>query len=383
LQSNSFNRRTDDCREGCLFDIRPLTSVFPQSFLTGIKKFNFYIANQHKKEAPMKKKLIITFIACFITSGLFGALPDDLQAEEVFITIGGGDFSGVYFPTGLAISKMINQRRPEYHIRATVEATMGSTFNLNAMMAGHMDFGLAQSDIQYHAVTGMGNWSEKGPQKEVRAVFSIHHEPLTLVAAEDTGVQSIADLRGKRVSIGNPGFTQHRIVVDALEAAGLDPKRDISAQTAFASEAPTLLQDNRLDAYFFTVGHPSETIRRALSNERKARIVPISGPAIDKLVAAKKYYAKMPIQVQRFYPGLAGPSDQVATFGVLATLCTSSRIPEEVVYMLTKIVFENFDEFRRQHPSFADLAKEDMLKGLSAPLHPGALKYYKEAGLMP
>jgi hypothetical protein len=217
----------------------------------------------------------------------------------------------------------------------------------------------------------------------VRAVFSIHHEPLTLVAAEDTGVQSIADLRGKRVSIGNPGFTQHRIVVDALEAAGLDPKRDISAQTAFASEAPTLLQDNRLDAYFFTVGHPSETIRRALSNERKARIVPISGPAIDKLVAAKKYYAKMPIQVQRFYPGLAGPSDQVATFGVLATLCTSSRIPEEVVYMLTKIVFENFDEFRRQHPSFADLAKEDMLKGLSAPLHPGALKYYKEAGLMP
>jgi len=330
----------------------------------------------------MKKKLIITFIACFIASGFFSALPDDLKAEEIFITIGGGDFSGVYFPTGLAIAKMINDRRPEYHVRATVEATMGSTFNLNSIMAGHLDFGLAQSDTQYQAVTGLSNWAKKGPQKELRAVFSIHHEPLTLVGALDAGIQSIADLRGKRVSLGNPGFTQRQIVVDALEAAGLDPKRDISPQTAFASEAPTLLQDNRIDAYFFTVGHPSETIRMALSNERKARIVPISGPAIDKLVADNKYYRKMPIRVQRFYPGLAGPSDEVATFGVVATLCTSSRIPEEVVYVLTKVVFENIDEFRRQHPALSDLTNEDMFEGLTAPLHPGAVKYFKETGLL-
>jgi len=330
----------------------------------------------------MKKKTIIALIACFITSGIFNAFPDDLQAEEVFMTIGGGDFSGVYFPTGRAIAKMINHRRPEYHIRATVEATMGSTFNLNAIMAGYLDFGLAQSDIQYQAVTGLSNWAKKGPQEELRAVFSIHDEPLTLVAAVDTGVQSIADLRGKRVSLGNPGFTQRQIVVDALEAAGLDPKRDISPQTVFASEAPTLLQDNRIDAYFFTVGHPSETIRMALSNERKARIVPISGPAIDKLLNDKKYYAKMPIQVQRFYRGLAGPEDEVATFGVVATLCTSSRAPEELVYVLTKIIFENLSEFRRQHPALADLTREGMLRGLTAPLHPGAVKYFKETGML-
>jgi TRAP transporter TAXI family solute receptor len=330
----------------------------------------------------MKKKLIITFIACFFAGGIFSALPDDLQAEEVFFTIGGGDFSGVYFPTGLAIAKMINDRRPEYHIRATVEATMGSTYNLNAIMAGYMEFGLAQSDTQYQAVTGLVNWAKKGPQKELRSVFSIHNEPLTLVAAVDAGIQSIADLRGKRVSLGNPGFTQRRIVVDALEAAGLDPKRDIYPQTVFASEAPALLEDNRIDAYFFTVGHPSETIRMALSSERKARIVPISGPAFDKLVAGKKYYIKMPIQVQRFYPGPENQMDDVATFGVVATLCTSSRVPEEVVYVLTKVVFENLEEFRRQHPALVNLTKEGMLNGLSAPLHPGALKYYKEVGLL-
>jgi TRAP transporter TAXI family solute receptor len=330
----------------------------------------------------MKRQMTIFLAACFIASGVFSAVPDELQAEEVFITIGGGDTSGVYFPTGLAIAKMINNRRPEYQIRATVEATMGSTFNLNAIISGHMDFGLAQSDIQFHAVNGLVNWAKKGPQKELRAVFSTHHEPLTLVAAVDPGIQSITDLRSKRVSIGNPGFTQHRIVVDALEAAGLDPKGDISPQEVFASEAPAMLQDNRIDAYFFTVGHPSETIRMALSNERKARIVPISGPAIDKLVADNPYYIKTVIGMQRLYPGLAGSLVDVDTFGVVATLCTSTRVPERVVYTLTKIVFENLDEFRRHHPAFAGLTREGMREGLTAPLHPGAIKYYKEAGLM-
>jgi TRAP transporter TAXI family solute receptor len=249
-------------------------------------------------------------------------------------------------------------------------------------MAGYMDFGLAQSDIQYHAVKGLGNWAKKGLQKKLRAVFSLHHEPLTLVAAVDAGIQNIEDLRGKRVSIGNPGFTQHRIVVDALKAAGLDPKQDISPQEVFASEAPAMLEDNRIDAYFFTVGHPSETIRRALSNKRKARIIPISGPAIDRLVADHPYYIKTVIEMQRFYPDLADPLGDVDTFGVVATLCTSTSVPEEVVYTLTKIGFENLNEFRRQHPALVGLKKEGMREGLTASLHRGALKYFREVGLM-
>ena len=198
----------------------------------------------------------------------------------------------------------------------------------------------------------------------------------------DVGIQGIADLKGKRVSLGNPGFTQHRIVIDALKAAGLDPKGDISPQEVFASAAPAMLQDNRIDAYFFTVGHPSETIRRALSNQRKARIVPISGPGIDRLVADQSYYTKTVIGIKRLYPGLAGQLDEVDTFGVVATLCTAASVPEDVVYTLTKIVFENTDEFRRQHPALAEFNKENVRYGLSAPLHPGALKYFREVGLM-
>lgn len=330
----------------------------------------------------MKKKRMITLIACFIASMLFSAGPSQLQAGDVFVTIGGGDFTGVYFPTGLAIADMINNRRQDYGMRATIEATTGSTFNVNAILAGYLDFGLAQSDIHYHAVTGLYNWTKKGPQKELRAVFSLHNEPLTLVAAVDAGIKSIADLRGKRVSLGNPGFTQRRIVVDALEAVGLDPKNDIVPLTVFASEAPTQLQDNIIDAYFFTVGHPSETIRRALSKERKARIISISDPQIDKLVADNTHYTKTRIEMQQLYPDLEDQPEYVDTFGVVATVCTSVSVPEKVVYAVTKVVFENLDELRGRHPALAGLTKRGMLKGLSAPLHPGALNYYRQAGLM-
>lgn len=315
---------------------------------------------------------ILVFITC----------PAGLQAQQVFITIGGGDFSGVYFPTGLAIAKLLNSKREIYGIRATVEATSGTTFNLNAIMAGYLEFGLAQSDAQYRAFNGLAEWAKKGPQKELRAVFSLHHETVTLVGAVDAGIRTIADLKGKVVSTGNPGSSQHRIVMDALKAAGLDPKRDFTPFRVMASEVPALLQDSRIDGFFFTVGHPSEVIQRALSGNRKARIIPISGPAIDKLIADNSFYIKSSIPVKRLYPGVGDQAD-VATLGVIATLCTSAKMPEDVVYALTKEVFENLEALRWQNPAFYHLTKQGMLDGLSAPLHPGALRYFKETGMIP
>lgn len=325
--------------------------------------------------------MIIPLIACLVAGLILPAGPAELQAQSVFVTIGSGDFSGVYFPTGLAIAKMINEKRGQYGIRATIESTPGSVFNLNAIMAGYMEFGLAQGDKQYQAVNGLAEWTKKGPQKELRAVFSLHHESVVLVAAVDAGINTIADLKGKRVNLGNPGSGQYRNAIDALKAVGIDPKRDILPEKVKATEAPALLLDNRIDAFFCTVGHPSETVQLASSGEREVRIIPIFGPAIDKLIADNKFYSKTTIPVQRLYPNLAIPMD-VSTFGVVATLCTSSKVPEDLVYTVTKEVFENLDGFRRQHPALVNLTKEGMLEGLSAPLHPGALKYYKEAGLV-
>jgi len=329
----------------------------------------------------MKKKMIIPLIAVCVVGIIFNAASAELQAETVFVTIGSGDFSGVYFPTGLTIAKMINHRRNVYGIRATVESTRGSVFNLNAIMAGYLEFGLAQSDVQYQAVIGLAEWAKKGPQRELRAVFSIHHETVCLVAAADAGIKTIADLKGKKVNLGNPGSGQYQNSIDALQAVGLNPKSDIYAEKAKAFEAPVLLQDNRIDAFFCTVGHPSETLLNATTGERKVRFIPITGPGIDQLIADQNYYTKTTVPVAQFYPGAENPVD-VKTFGVIATLCTSSKIPDNVVYSITKEEFDNFAEFKRQHPALGDLAKEDMLKGLSAPLHPGAIKYFKEVGLM-
>ena len=328
-----------------------------------------------------KKKLTIFLIICFFVTSLFLDSSAEIQPDPMFVTIGTGDFTGVYFPTGLTIARIINTKRKQHGIRATVESTRGSIFNVNALTAGYLEFGLVQSDMQYEAVQGLGEWEKKGPQKDLRAVFGVHKESLCLVAAVDSGIEKVADLRGKRVNLGNPGSGQYRNSIDALESSGLNPDSEIISTKVRATEAIVLLQDNRIDAFFCTVGHPSETLREAVSGQRKVRFIPITGSGIDSLIAEKHFYTKTSIPVTQFYPSFANTGD-VQTFGVFATLCTSVHVPDHVVYLITKEVFENFDHFKGQHPAYAGLTKKGMLKGLSAPFHPGAMKYFREAGLI-
>lgn len=301
-----------------------------------------------------------------------------VQAKTKFVTIGTGGITGVYYPTGGAIAKMVNKKKKEYGIRATVESTGGSVFNVNAVMNGDLDFGIVQSDRQYQATTGLDEWKDKGPQKDLRAVFSIHPESVTLVVAVDAGIQDIKDLKGKKVNIGNHGSGQRQNAIDALGAIGINPEKDLTAMSIKASEAPGLLQDGRIDAFFYTVGHPSGAIKEATSGARKVRFATITG--IDSLLAKYPYYAKSVIPVA-LYPSAQNDKD-VATFGVKATFVTSAKVPDEVVYAITKEVFDNFEDFKKLHPAYSTLTKESMLEGLSAPIHPGAMKYYKEVGLI-
>lgn len=326
----------------------------------------------------MRKIVGLAPLICFVTILGAGLFPSPADSKTRFATIGTGGITGVYYPTGGAISQMINDRRKEYGIRCTVESTGGSVFNVNAVMAGDLDFGIVQSDRQYQAVHGLAEWKEAGPQKELRAIFSIHPEAVTLVAAQDAGIKTIHDLRGKRVNIGNPGSGQRQNAIDALTAAGIDYEEDLHAEQVKASEAAGLLQDGRIDAFFYTVGHPSGAIKEATAGNRKVRIIPIT----DTKTLLKKYpyYAPAVIPV-KFYPGADNQKD-IPTFGVKATFVTSSRIPDDMVYAITKEVFENLDQFKKLHPAYEFLTPEGMLQGLSAPLHPGAVKYYKEKGLL-
>jgi hypothetical protein len=336
----------------------------------------------------MKKAVICIFILVAALAFLACGGEEKAQQESTaqtaqapaktqYVTIGTGGITGVYYPTGGAIAKIVNKKRDVYNIRCTVESTGGSVFNVNAVMAGDLEFGVVQSDRQYQAMKGMAEWESKGPQADLRAVFSIHPESVTLVAAEDSNIMDIRDLKGKRVNIGNPGSGQRQNSIDALQAAGLNHESDLNAEGVKAAEAPGLLQDGRIDAFFYTVGHPSGAIKEATAGARKVRFVAISG--VDSLMTQFPYYAKSFVPV-KLYPGAVNDAD-VETFGVKATFVTSAKVPDSVVYAVTKEVFENFEDFKKLHPAYAVLTKQGMLEGLSAPIHPGAMKYYKEAGL--
>ena len=322
----------------------------------------------------MKKALLL--VLCFTLALLMA--PSASMARIQFVTIGTGGVTGVYYPTGGAISRMVNKKAKIYNMKATVESTGGSVFNINAVLNGDLEFGIAQSDRQYQAVNGMKEWKSK-PQKKLRAVFSIHPESITLIASDASGIKSLADMKGKRIGIGNPGSGQLGNSRDALVLAGLDEKKDIQAEYIKAVEAASALQDERIDAFFYTVGHPNGSIKEATAGRIKVHLVQISD--VKSLVAKYPYYAKAFIPM-KFYPNATNKEDKVATFGVKATLITSSDISDDIVYAITKEVFDNIEAFKKLHPAYSVLTKENMLEGLSAPLHPGAVKYYKEAGLM-
>ncbi|HUT24314.1 MAG TPA: TAXI family TRAP transporter solute-binding subunit [Sumerlaeia bacterium] len=294
-----------------------------------------------------------------------------------FATIGTGGMTGVYYPTGGALAKMVNRKVAEYGLRCTAESTGGSVFNINAVLTGDLEFGIAQSDRQYQAVKGLAEWEEKGPQAGLRAAFSIHPESVTLVAADDAGIETILDLRGKRVNIGSHGSGQRQNAIDALANAGIDFEKDVRAESVKAAEAPGLLQDDRIDAFFYTVGHPSGAIKEATAGRRKVHFVPLI--ALGELFERYPYYVPATIAIGN-YPQATNKTD-APTFGVKATLVTSAQTPDDMVYVITREVFENLGEFKKLHPAYAGLTREKMLEGLTAPIHPGAMQYYKEAGL--
>ena len=309
---------------------------------------------------------------------LFVFIAESTVLGRTFVTIGTGGVTGVYYPTGGAISRMVN-KKPNYGIKATVESTGGSVYNINAVLNGELEFGVAQSDRQYQAYNGLAEWSQRGPQKDLRAVFSIHPESITLIASEQSSVKSIADLKGKRVNVGNPGSGQLQNSKDVLAAYGMSLD-SIHAEQVKAVEAPGLLQDEKIDAFFYTVGHPNGNIKEATSGRIKVRIVSINGPGIDDLLKKRSYYAKAIIPA-KFYPNAVN-KDDIESVGVKATFVASKKLDDKIVYAITREVFDNLEAFKKLHPAYAVLTKENMLQGLSAPIHQGALKYYKEAGLV-
>ena len=298
-------------------------------------------------------------------------------ADQQFISIGTGGVTGVYYPTGGAICRLVNKTRKEHGIRCAVESTGGSVYNINTIKAGELEFGVAQSDWQHHAYNGTSKFADN-PFPEVRAMFSVHPEPFTLLVRGDRGISSFEGLKGKRVNVGNPGSGQRATMEVVMDAFGMG-MGDFGLATEYkGSEMAKQICDNNIDAMIYTIGHPAAAIKEATTT-CDVKLVSVTGAPIDKLVADNPFYRVATI------PGgmYSGNDDVTTTFGVGATFVTSTNVSDEVAYIVAKSVMSNLDDFRKLHPAFANLDANQMINdGLSAPHHPGAIKAYKELGLM-
>jgi TRAP transporter TAXI family solute receptor len=322
----------------------------------------------------MKKQFTLSIMAVGLIAGAAVSTP---AAAEQFVSIGTGGVTGVYYPTGGAICRLVNKNRKEHGIRCSAESTGGSIYNINTIRAGELEFGVAQSDWQYHAYNGTSKFEDKGKFDKLRAVFSVHPEPVTVVARDDSGIANITDVKGKRMNIGNPG-SGTRGTWEVMEGVLGWERSDLAlAGEMKSAETGAAMCDGKLDAYFWLVGHPSALTQESLAS-CASHLVNVSTPEIDALIADKPYYRTATIPA-----GMYNNEKDVTTFGVGATFVTSADVPDEVVYVIVQAVFENLDQFKKLHPAFANLKQEEMIKdGLSAPLHAGAEKYYKEQGWM-
>jgi len=299
-------------------------------------------------------------------------------AQSKFITIGTGGQTGVYYVVGGSICRLVNRGTGDHGIKCT-HTTGGSVANLNGIRAGDLDMGVAQSDWQYHAYNGTApDKFPDGAFRELRAVFSVHPEPFTVVARADSGIRKFADLKGKRVNVGNPGSGQRGTMEVVMEKLGWTMDDFKLASELKSAEQSQALCDNKIDAIVFTVGHPNGSIKEATTS-CDARLVEVDGPVIRKLAGDNDYYAMTSI------PGgmYRGTKKDTTTFGVGATFVSSTATDADTVYQIVKAVFDNFRRFKKLHPAFANLEPELMIKNnLSAPLHEGAVRYYKEKGWM-
>lgn len=297
-------------------------------------------------------------------------------ADQRFISIGTGGVTGVYYPTGGAICRLVNKNRKKHGIRCSVESTGGSVYNINTVRAGELEFGVAQSDWQFHAYNGSSKFKDQGKFEGLRAVFSVHPEPFTLITRKGTGISKFEDLKGKKVNVGNPGSGQRATMEVVMDAFGLGMGDFALAAELKGSEMAQALCDGKIDAMIYTIGHPAAAVTEAATT-CDVELISVAGAPIDKLIADNPYYRVATV------PGgmYKGTDSDVTTFGVGATFVSSTSVPDDVVYTVVKGVFDNFDDFKKLHPAFSVLQESQMISdGLSAPVHDGAMKYYKERG---
>ncbi|TBU75036.1 C4-dicarboxylate ABC transporter substrate-binding protein [Pseudomonas daroniae] len=324
----------------------------------------------------MKIRSLPCALSAFAAATVLSCASLSVQAQERFVTIGTGGQTGVYYVAGQSICRFMNRTGAEQGIKCNAPSTAASVFNINALRSGEFNFGFTQADHQFKAYKGLPPFEKQGAMEDLRAVFSMQTEVLTIVARDSARIANFDDLAGKRVNIGVPGSGSRDTFEEIMQAKGWKNSSFALAAELKPAEMASALADNNLDAMTYVVGHPSGAIQEGLSVVA-SKLIAVDGPDIDKFLEEKTYYIKTEIPAG-IYKGVDQP---IPSIGGKALLTTSTKTSADTVYLLVKSVFENFDRFKRLHPAFENLTEEEMIStGMSAPLHEGAERYYKERG---
>ncbi|MAM85940.1 MAG: C4-dicarboxylate ABC transporter substrate-binding protein [unclassified Hahellaceae] len=290
------------------------------------------------------------------------------------ITIATGNETGVYFPAGGAICRLVNQVYSNKGTRCFIESTDGSIANLEALARKDVSFAIVQTDWQYNAYHGS---ETRSAQKSLRSVFSLHPEAFTAVVRADSSVHDLDDMKGKRVNVGSRGSGQRATIEILLSHLGWSFSEFSEITELPAVDQPDALCRSKIDVMLYVVGHPNGAVKE-VTTLCESRLIPLSAEMIKSLKTAFPYYrdATIPAGMYRNNEGAT------ATFGVGAVLVTDAATDDETVYRLVKAVFDNFEAFRQRHPALANLRVQAMAnERLAAPIHPGAARYFREAGL--
>ncbi|MEQ6887421.1 TAXI family TRAP transporter solute-binding subunit [Halomonas sp. CS7] len=308
-------------------------------------------------------RLLAAFLGGLLLSG-----PVAAQDEEPLV-IATASPSGVYHVVGRALCRTL-----EMPCRA--QPTDGSSANLRALRRGELKLAFAQSDLHLYATLGTEGFQKDGPDESLRSVFSLHNEPFTLVARRDAGIHRLEDITGHNVNIGNPGSGQRGTMLRLMDAEGWSRSDFSSIHHLPADQQALELCHGNIDAMVYTVGHPNASVAKAI-RLCDAVLVDVEGDIVDLLVDAYPYFTRAWIPADLYGPD----QPAVHTFGVKATLVASADTDPDVVYRLVAAVFDDFERFKASHPALGVLTPEEMIRdGLTAPLHKGALRYYRERG---
>ncbi|MBF0449763.1 MAG: TAXI family TRAP transporter solute-binding subunit [Candidatus Magnetomorum sp.] len=320
----------------------------------------------------MKKALFI-FI-CFVQITYTSPVACE---EKAYLTIGTGDITGLYYLTGGAIARIVNSKSKETGLRLNAQSTSGSVYNIDNVLTGSIELAIVQSDRLYQAYNGTLKWNNN-PQKQLRTIFGIHPEAVTLIASEDSGIACIGDLKNKRVNLGHLDSGQRQNALHALENEGFQWRNDLKAFAYEDYKVPEMIHSNQLDAAFITAGHPTDFFNAICSGKKIVQFIPILN--VDPILKKYPYYIHTSIPLT-LYPSFSAQSI-IPSFGVKSILMTSEKINERLIYIITKEIFTQIKQLKKFHPAYSVLTPQYMIEGLTAPIHPGALKYFKEAKLL-